>query len=453
MTLHRVSPPTAAIPFPAGYTPASSRAEARERDRSMVAFDEAIGTDIARVRFWGRDPILVSRDEWVHTVMVEEADAFHKGPLLTVNARPLLGNGLLVSDNELNKRQRRVISPAFAHKRVADYASIVSRYTLRETDRWQDGQVIDLPQEMLAITMGIIGEILLGDDLLREAGGVGRAIVTLMNFAIDETRAPLRAVTGLPRALAALVYLNNILRRRIRERLRSGDADGADEADLLTRLLFGHGGGEEESPMPPRLARDETMTLFLAGFETVALALVWSLYLLATHPEADARVRAEAESLIHTPTYDDLPRLPYTLQVFKEALRLYPPVYIVARQAIRSVKAGPYELPRGTVVFVSPYVQHRRPDVFPDPLRFDPDRWAAPDAERRLPGRYAFVPFGGGPHVCVGGHFALMEGHLILALLARRFTLRPVAGQTVMPEPLFTLRPRYGLRMIVERRV
>ena len=420
-----------------------------ERDRTLAAFDEAGGEDLARIRFWNQDIVLVNREEWIHAVLVEQADSFCKGPLLTRNARPLLGNGLLTSNNDLNRTQRRTVSPPFAHRRVAEYASMVAEYTDRQTADWEDGATLDIPAEMLAITLGVIGRMLMGEDLLDKANTVGTAIPILMNFAIDQLRAPLRAVAALPTALHALVALNRTLSRRISDRRASGRPEDAAEADVLALLLWGSGG--QIPPMSDRLVRDETMTLFLAGLETVAIALTWTLYLLATHPDAYARVRAEVDALPGPAEAEDLPALPYTLQVYKEAMRLYPPVYIVARQAVCDIEIGPHRLLRGAVVFVSAYVRHRRPELFPDPLAFDPERWAAPDAERKLP-RYAYLPFGGGPHVCIGGHFALMEGHLVLARLARSFIFELSPGQTVVPEPLFTLRPRNGLRMTARRR-
>ncbi len=420
----------------------------RDWDRSLAAFDAARCYDRVRVRFWGREVVLVNRTEDIHAVLVERAEDFRKGPVLSVNAKPLLGNGLLTGDNARNRRQRRLISPAFAHKRVLEYAPVVVRWTERQQALWPDGAVVDAPQEMLAITLGIIGELLLSADLLTSARGVGNALATLMNFAVDEMRAPWRAVMALPRALRALLFLNRTVYRHIDARREQGDA----EADLLARLLFAR--DEEGQGMGERLVRDETMTLFLAGLETVAVALFWSLYLLDRHPDIRERLEAEVDAALagRPPTVDDLPRLPYALQVFKESMRLYPPAYIVARQALRPVEVGDMALPAGTVVFASPYVRHRDPAHFPDPDKFDPDRWADPDAEKRLP-RYAFLPFGSGPRVCVGGHFALLEAHLILAALVQRVRFTRVPGhEEVRPEPLFTLRPAGRVPMRVIRR-
>lgn len=417
-------------------------------DRTLAAFDAVAGEDIARTWFWNHEATVVNRDEYIHTVLVERASDFRKGPLLSVNAKPLLGNGLLTGDNAFNKRQRRFIAPGFAHKKVAGYAAVVARRATGQLDSWGSGAVVDVDKEMLAITLAVMGDLLFSADLIGESENIGRAITTLMHFAIDELRAPWRAAVAVPRALRALVFLNQTLNRRIAARRRDGD----EEADLLALLLSAKG-DDGTLAMDDKLVRAETMTLFLAGLETVAAALTWSLTLLAMHPDVYARVQAEVDARPAAPsTAADLCALPYTLQVFKESLRLFPPAYIVARQALRAVPVGPYTLGRGTVVFVSPYLLHRRAAYFPDPGRFDPDRWADADAEKNLPSRYAFMPFGAGPRVCVGGHFAFLEAHLILAHVLRGFDLSLVPGQSITPCPLFTLRPARPVRMKVTRR-
>ncbi len=430
--------------------------EPSQSHRTLAPFDAAADQDIADIVFFGKQATLVNHGDLIHELLVEKAQAFRKGPLLSVNAKPLLGNGLLTGPNDLNKRQRRVISPVFAHKKVADYAPIVTDYTQRRVRSWENGSTIDVPAEMTAITLGIIGEMLLSADLLSTSDDVGKAITTLMNFAIDEQRAPLRALLSVPRALPALLFLNRTLYRRIDERRRNGEGEAGDEADLLSRLLFAADETTGEPYMSDRLIRDEAMTLFLAGLETVAMSLTWSLFLLTSHSDVRERARAEVDTALadrDVPDLSDLPHLPYIQQVFKEALRLYPPAYIVARQALEPVAIGARSFRNGDVFFASPYVQHRRPAHFPDPLTFDPDRWENPEAERLLPHRYAFMPFGGGPRVCVGGHFAMMEVHLILATILRRVDLTLLTDHPpVDPEPLFTLRPRHGLALKVTRR-
>lgn len=417
------------------------------RDRTLAAYDAARGRDLSRIYFWGHEAVLANRADYIHTVLVERADDFQKPPLLAVNAKPLLGNGLLTSDNALNRRQRRLISPAFAHKRVLEYAPVMVNWAERQQATWKDGQTLDAPDELLAITLGVMGELLLSADLLKRARGVAGALRVLMNFAVDQVRDPWRAALSIPHALVSLHFLNRTVYRHIAARRDSGDP----EADLLSLLLFAR--DDEGNGMGEALVRDEAMTLFLAGLETVAIMLFWSVYLLASHPEARERLEREVDGVLagRPPTAEDLPRLPFTMQVFKEALRLYPPAYIVARQAIRPVALGDVTLPPGSIVHISPYLRHRDPEHFANPDVFDPDRWADPDAEKRLP-RYAFLPFGGGPRVCVGGHFALLEGHLMLAALAQRVRFEAIPGADAFPEPLFTLRPAGKAPMRVFRR-
>lgn len=431
-------------------------AAAPQAHRTLAPFDDAADQDTADIVFFGKKATLVNHKDLIQELLVEKAQQFRKGPLLSVNARPLLGNGLLTGPNDLNKRQRRVISPIFAHKKVAEYAPIVTDYTRRRIQSWENRTAIDVPAEMTAIALGIIGDMLLSTDLLQASDDVGNAITTLMNFAVDEQRAPLRAILSAPRALPALLFLNRTLYRRIEERRKNGQGEAGDEADLLSRLLFATDDTTSTPYMNDRLIRDETMTLFLAGLETVAMGLTWTLFLLASHPEAAQRAQDEIDITLGNrpvPELSDLPRLLYTQQIFKESLRLYPPAYIVARQALEPVTLGSRSVRRGDVIFVSPYVQHRRPAHFPDPLDFNPDRWENPDAERLLPHRYAFMPFGGGPRVCVGGHFAMMESHLILTIILRNVNLTLLANHPpVEPEPLFTLRPRNGLSLMVTKR-
>jgi cytochrome P450 len=224
-----------------------------------------------------------------------------------------------------------------------------------------------------------------------------------------------------------------------------------ERTDLLS-LLLQLRDEDNGSGLSDHEVRDEAITLFLAGYETTANALTWTWYLLAQHPEIYTRLRAEVDQVLagRTPTAADLPQLPYTLQVFKEAMRLYPPVHSIARQVARPFDLGAYHLSVGTIVAVSFYVLHRRPDYFPDPERFDPERFT-PQAEKNLP-RYAYMPFSIGPRLCIGNHFAMMEGHLLLTALAQRVTFKLVPDQKIIPEPLITLRPRDGIQMVVQRR-
>jgi cytochrome P450 len=408
--------------------------------------------DIGRFQLGRRSFVLVNTPEYVHEVLVEHAACFHKSPALRIYSRPLLGNGLLTSEDDLHRRQRRLVAPAFNHRRVAGCAGVMARGAERAQEAWADGATRDIAREMMRLTLGIAGETLFGADLLHEADDLGRALTVAMRFTMDQISAPLR----LPFAWIppwrrdvrqAMARLDDTIYGMIGKR-RAG---GGDTGDLLSMLLLARD-AEDDGRMTDKQVRDEAMTLFLAGHETTANALAWTWYLLARHPDVYAKARREVDGALagRTPAYEDLAGLPYALQVFKEAMRLYPPAYALARQAVRDVKIGDYRVPAGTIVILSPYLLHRKPDYFPDPERFDPERFT-PEAEKKLP-RYAYLPFGGGPRLCIGNHFALLEGQIVLATLAQRVTLRLAPGQRIEPEPLITLRPKSGIRMIVERR-
>lgn len=237
----------------------------------------------------------------------------------------------------------------------------------------------------------------------------------------------------------AVAQLDAILYRIIRERR----AQGGDRGDLLSMLLETK--DEQGGTMPDKQIRDEAMTLFLAGHETTANALSWTLYLLAKNPVARARLETELDTLGHTPSYDDLKQLPFMLAVFKEALRLYPPAYIIARRAVEDVIIGRHQIRKHTIVLINVLGIHRRADLFPNPESFDPSRFLG-DAEKQLP-RCAYMPFGAGPRVCIGNHFALMEGQVLLASLLKRLRFDLVSDVPVALEPLVTLRPRGGIQM------
>ena len=400
----------------------------------------------------GRPVVLVNAPHHIHQVLVERADAFHKGPSLSVFARPVLGNGLLTSEDGFHRRQRKLVSPAFRHGRVTGYAPLMADRAERAQQAWDDGATLDIDRAMMRLTLGIVGKALFDTDVGGEADMFGRALTVAMHDMAHRMWSPLAIPRHWPtpgnrRTERAVRHLDAAVYRLIAER-RAG---GVDRGDLLSLLLLAEG-EEGEGGMTDAQARDEAMTLLLAGHETTANALAWAWYLLARHPDVYAQMQHEVDAVLagRTPGPDDLPNLPYTLQVFKEAMRLYPPAYAVARRAVRDVEIGPFRVPQGMVMVIVAYALHRRPEHFPEPERFDPERFT-PEAEQNRP-RYAYLPFGGGPRICIGSHFALMEGQILLATLAQRVTFHLVPGQRIEPEPLITLRPRHGIRMTVERR-
>ena len=391
-----------------------------------------------------------SSAELAHQILVEHADAFVKSRGLGKIARPMLGDGLLTSEHELHRQQRKLIAPAFSHRRIGAYAATMADLTERAQAALDDAAVVDVAHEMMRLTLAIVGKTLFDADVACEADDVGAAITAANHYVSDQvTRLPLPMWLPLPRnrdARRAIATIDAIIYRLIAARR----AACVDLGDVLSTLVMARDEVTGEG-MPDRQIRDEAVTLFLAGHETTANALAWSFYLLGRHRDVAERLATEARAVLggRSPTMDDLPRLPTALMILKEAMRLYPPAYMVGRQAERDVTIGGVELRRGSTIFVNIYAMHRRADYFEAPDQFRPERFA-PDREKLLP-KGAYLPFGGGPRICIGNHFALMEGQLILAALAQRLRFVPVDDRAVEPEPLITLRPKGGLPMRVER--
>jgi cytochrome P450 len=392
---------------------------------------------------------VLSSAELAHELLVDHADDFVKSRGLRL-ARAMLGDGLLTSEHDLHKRQRKLMAPAFSHRRIASYASTMADLTERAQATFEDGAVVDVADQMMRLTLAIVGKTLFDTDVSCEADAVGPAMTTANHYVSEQ-------VTRLPTPLWLPTRRNREVKRAIRtldeiiyRLIAARRAAGVDLGDVLSTLVMTRDEVTGEG-MNDRQIRDEAVTLFLAGHETTANALAWSFYLLARHPEIYERVAAEARGVLGggSPTMEDLPRLPTALAVVKEAMRLYPPAYIIGRSAERDVTLGGVELHRGDTVFVNIYGMHRRADYFAEPERFSPERFA-PEREKQLV-RGAYLPFGSGPRICIGNHFAMMEGQLILAALAQRLRFCPVDGREVEPEPLVTLRPRGGLPMRVAR--
>ncbi len=397
----------------------------------------------------------VSSADLAHEVLVDKADAFVKGYGLSVFAKPLLGNGLLTSEADFHRRQRRMMAPAFVHKRIADYAAVISARTEAATAGWADGATLDFSDAMMRLTLEIVGATLFGAEVGAEADEIGEALTTALKQAADALISfvpipPSVPTPGNRRAKAAVARLDETVYRLIRERRKEGP--GHDRGDFLSMLLLAQD-EDDGSTMTDRQVRDEAMNIFVAGHETTANALAWTFYLLSQHPEIRARLEREVDEALggRAPLLADLARLPYALQVFKEAMRLYPPAFAVARRATREVMIGNYRFARNDLAIINIIGMHRRPDYFAEPMRFNPDRFA-PEAEKAIP-RYAYLPFGAGARVCIGNHFALLEGQLAVAAIAQRVRVDPPPGAArVEPEPMITLRPKGKMQMLVRRR-
>lgn len=422
------------------------------RIKLLTAHIRACDADVSRMQMGPRDLILINSPESIQDVLVDHAADFHRGPGMKLYMRPVLGQGLLTSDDEYHRHQRKLVAPAFQHRRVAAYADVMAQYAELGQQAWRDGAKVDIAREMMKITLGIVGKTLFDADLLSEADKIGDSITISMEYAIRQLRTPIHIplhwnTPGNRRARQAIARLNETVFRMIADRRASGE----DKGDLLSMLLLAQH-EDDGSHLTDDQVRDEAMNLFLAGHETTANATAWAWYLLAQHPEIYNKMQAEIDAALggRLPAFTDLPNLPYTLQVFKEAMRLYPPAYIIIRQAIRDTTVCGYPIPNGALLAVCPYIMHRKPEYFPEPEQFLPERFTL-EFEKSLP-RYAYMPFGGGAHVCIGNQFALMEGHLLLAALAQRVTFRLVPGQHITTQPLITLRPYPGIHVTVHRR-
>jgi cytochrome P450 len=396
--------------------------------------------------------LIVSSPRMAHEIFVEKEDAFVKTAGLSVFAKPLLGSGLLTSEYDTHRRQRRMMAPLFAHKRIASYGEVMVAKSAACVERLAKVPSADLSEEMMRLTLEIVGKTLFDAELADEASVVGRALTESMRRMMDALirfipMPPVIPTPGNLKYRAAVKRLDEVVYGMIRERR----ASGVDRGDMLGMLLEARD-ADDASALTDREVRDQAMTLLLAGHETTANALAWTFYLLARNPDVRARLEAELDSVLgdRPPTPADLSKLPFTLQVFKEGMRLYPPAYVVGRKATRAVTVGGAPVSAGTVLLVNVAGIHRRPDLFPDPERFDPDRFTT-EREKALPPQ-AYLPFGAGPRICIGNHFALMEGHLILATLARKLRFELVSDRVIDAEPLVTLRPKGGVPVKVVTR-
>jgi cytochrome P450 len=363
----------------------------------------------------------------------------------------LVEQGLLSIDGELHQHERRLAQPAFHHKRVEAYADVMVEHTLRVINQWRDGQTYAIDQEMMKITLGIVAKTLFNADVTDDAETVGRAMTILQAGVIRYFRSFIHLPRWLPTPQnrieqQAIDSLDKIIFKIIAERRASGE----DKGDLLSMLLLAT--DDDGSHLNIQQVRDEVITLFVAGHETTANSLMWTWYLVAQHPEVWAKLKAEVDTVLagRRATLQDVARLPYTAMVFNEALRLYPPAWVITREAIADVTIGGYTLKPGHVVVTSPYIMHRHSRYFPDPQTFRPERFAD-GWEKTIP-RFAYFPFSGGPRVCMGQSFALMEATLILATIAQHFELTLIPDQSIEMEPLVTLRAKQGIQMRVKQR-
>jgi cytochrome P450 len=366
--------------------------------------------------------------------------------------RPIFGNGLVLSQGDFWRRQRRLSQPAFHRQRIASFASLITETTGELLERWEahaDGATtMDVREEFQQLTLRILTKALFSTDVSAHAETIGRTVTLANEYTNRRLLAPVAVPERLPlpqqrRFVAARDDLDAVIYGLISERRSDG---GGDHADLLSMLLEARDEETGES-MNDQQLHDEVVNIFIAGHETVSLCLTWTAYLLSRHPEVERRVRAEVDEALdgRVPTVEDVPNLTYTTYVLQESLRLYPPIWNLPRQPIEDDEIGGYRVGGGEMIFLIPYITHRHPAFWDNPEGFDPERFAPERSEGRP--RYAYFPFGGGPRQCIGNSFAMLEMQLSLPMLLQRYSLSLAPGHPVALEPMVTLRPKFGMLM------
>ncbi len=407
--------------------------------------------------------------ELVREVLINQGSSFIKERTQR-RLKILLGEGLITSEGAFHMRQRRIAAPAFHRQRIAAYGEGMAVRAAAMRDSWQPGQTFDVSAAMMELSLEIVARTLFATEVTDDVRAINREVNVIMglyNFLVALPRAERYLhlpIPGLMQFKRSRRKLDSVVHRILEEHRCYVAAGGADRGDLLSMLVSARdeedGAGSQEEPaargMTDEQLRDEVLTIFLAGYETTANALAWTWYLLSQNPEAEARMFAEIVSVLgagessRLPTLEDLPLLRYTEQVFAESMRLYPPVWAMGRESTRPIELGEYRFPAGTYFYFSQYIIQRDPANFPDPLRFDPDRFS-PEQKAARP-RFAYFPFGGGGRQCIGEAFAWMEGVLILATIAQKWRLEFVPGQQVGVQPKITLRPKFPMRMTARAR-
>jgi cytochrome P450 len=378
-------------------------------------------------------------------VLVTRASSFRKTHSAFARLSLVLGDGLLTTDGDVWRRQRRMVQPAFSQARLAGYAGVMADEAARAASEWREGDVRDMNREMMQVTLRVVSRTLFGHDVSpRHIDDVGRAMSLFQRSLVRPDVLPTwmpspqrRRLRGALDALDAMTYGVIAARRSTPSRA----------TDLLQMLVDAVDEEGDKGRLSEKELRDQLVTLFLAGHETTAHALTWTLYLLSRNEGARRALQAELDRVLGSrePTYEDLARLPYTGQVIEESMRLYPPVYSIARRAHEDVEIAGYPVRAGSELILWVYMTHRDPRFFPDPEAFRPERFT-PEEEEKRP-KLSYLPFGAGPRACIGKVFALLEARLILATVARRFRFELVPGQGLEPQPRITLVPKRGMKM------
>jgi cytochrome P450 len=443
--------PTATLPpGPKGHFLLGSLPEIRRDELDFLTRCTREYGDIVYVPVVNVPAYVISHPDHIEQVLITNHRNFIKSVYLR-ESKALFGQGILTSDGPLWLKQRRLLQPAFHQQRVLAYGHTMVDYAERMLETWKDGEVRDIHSDMMRLTMEIIAKVLFGDDMAANTAQVGEALGVF--FEQFDDRFGLYSIPewlptpGNIRYKRAIARLNELIGGVIKGRMERFHGSGADVLSALLSVQDDEGKRMDETQL-----RDEMMTLFFTGHETTALALSWSWYLLSQNPHVSARLEEEADRVLggRMPTVEDIPQLTYTSRVLKESLRMYPPAYGVVREALQDCELGGYTIPKGATLAMFQWVVHRDPRFFESPDEFRPERWDD-DFVRNLP-RCAYFPFGAGPRLCIGEGFATTEVTLLLAAIASRFHMRLVPDHPVLLSPSLTLRPRKGIKVVVERR-
>jgi cytochrome P450 len=417
--------------------------------------------DVVRLKLGPFRATLFRNPEDIKRIFVDNAANYSKQTRGYQKSKLVLGEGLVTSEGELWQRQRRIAMPAFSRQRVIGFAGVMSDSVNAMLDQWQIKALKGQPRrmniftEMMRVTMRIALQTLLGVGEGAETDELGRAVSVVLERTNDIITNPLSAPVWVPtpRNISfkrAIARLDGFVYSTIERRRRQGEAASGTENDLLGLLMAARdevGGGG----MSDKQLRDEAVTILIAGHETVANVLTWAMYLLGSHSDAQEELAAETAALNgHAPTADDVAKLPFTRMVVDEAMRLYPPAWMIGRAAVETDVVGGYRVDKGTFALISPYMTHRHPGLWDHPDAFDPRRFGDGRSERMA--KFSYLPFGGGQRFCIGGTFALLEATLLLASIVQRFRLEPVGGARIEPYAMITLRPKFGMPMMVSAR-
>ncbi len=408
--------------------------------------------DVVSMRFLYLRSYFLFHPQDIEYVLATNAKNFIKSRnLRSPLFQRLVGNGLLTSEGETWKRQRRLAQPAFHRHRINAYADTMADYAQRMVTDWQEGEVRDIHRDMMRLTLEIVVKTLFNSDVSKDADKVGQVLSRIVTPFTGQATLKWIIDNRLPTGTRIRFNrdareIDEIIYRIINERRESG----RDEGDLLSMLLKAQ--DEDGSQLSDKQLRDEVITIFLAGHETTALTLCWTWYLLAQNPEVEKKFHAELADVLHgrLPRMEDLARLQFTEMIAKESMRLYPPAYAMGREAVADCEIGGYRVSAGAQVFMFPWATQRDARFFTDPEKFHPERWTDEFAAS-LP-KYAYFPFGGGPRACIGNYFAMMEIVLLLATIGQRFRFSLAPDHEVSLMPAMSLRPADGINVVVEKR-